>query len=92
LLVDAMGDLLPNEIVNRPKMGFTLPWKNWLKTDLKNLCEHNLRLLGKNTFFEAAAVDSLWQRFLNDDPFVSWSRVWHLVVLQHWISENKIVE
>jgi hypothetical protein len=49
-------------------------------------------LLGKNTFFEAAAVDSLWQRFLNDDPFVSWSRVWHLVVLQHWISENKIVE
>jgi asparagine synthase (glutamine-hydrolysing) len=92
LLVDAMGDLLPNEIVNRPKMGFTLPWKNWLKTDLKNLCEHNLRLLGKNPFFEAAAVDSLWQRFLNDDPFVSWSRVWHLVVLQHWISENKIVE
>jgi asparagine synthase (glutamine-hydrolysing) len=92
LLVDAMGDLLPNEIVNRPKMGFTLPWKNWLKTDLKNLCEHNLQLLGKNPYFEAAAVDSLWKRFLNDDPFVSWSRVWHLVVLQHWISENKIVE
>jgi asparagine synthase (glutamine-hydrolysing) len=92
LLVDAMGDLLPNEIVNRPKMGFTLPWKNWLKTDLKNLCEHNLQLLGKNPHFEAAAVDSLWKRFLNDDPFVSWSRVWHLVVLQHWISENKIVE
>jgi asparagine synthase (glutamine-hydrolysing) len=90
LFVDALGDLLPPEIVNRPKMGFTLPWKNWLKTDLKSLCETNLSLLGKSQYFNANEVNELWQRFLKDDPFITWSRIWYLVVLQSWITENKI--
>jgi asparagine synthase (glutamine-hydrolysing) len=90
LLVDALGDMLPPEIVNRPKMGFTLPWKNWLKSDFKNLCESNLKILGKNPYFNAVELDNLWKRFLQDDPFVTWSRIWYLVVLQHWISENNI--
>jgi asparagine synthase (glutamine-hydrolysing) len=90
LLVDAMGDILPSEIVNRPKMGFTLPWKNWLKTDLRSLCEQNLQELGRNPFFKSGEIESLWKRFMNDDPYISWSRIWHLVVLQHWISENKM--
>jgi asparagine synthase (glutamine-hydrolysing) len=90
LLVDALGDMLPPEIVNRPKMGFTLPWKNWLKTDFKNLCESNLKLLGQNPHFNANELDILWQRFLKDDPFITWSRIWYLVVLQRWISDNKI--
>jgi asparagine synthase (glutamine-hydrolysing) len=89
-LVDALGDMLPPEIVNRPKMGFTLPWKNWLKTDFKNLCETNLKLLGQNPHFNANELDTLWQRFLKDDPFITWSRIWYLVVLQRWISDNKI--
>lgn len=90
LLVDALGDLLPSEIVNRPKMGFTLPWKNWLKSDFKHLCESNLKLLGENPCFNASELDQLWKRFLQDDPFITWSRIWYLVVLQNWISENKI--
>src|SRR5439155_25865024 len=28
LLQDALGDLLPPEVMHRPKMGFTLPFKN----------------------------------------------------------------
>jgi asparagine synthase (glutamine-hydrolysing) len=90
LLVDAMGDLLPPEIVNRPKMGFTLPWKNWLKSDFKSLCETNLKLLGQNPHFNAKELEDQWQRFLKDDPMISWSRIWYLVVLQHWITENNI--
>ncbi len=35
LLVDSLGDLLPDNIVNRPKMGFVLPWKDWLKRRFK---------------------------------------------------------
>jgi len=90
LLTDALGDLLPSEIVNRPKMGFTLPWKNWLKSDFKTLCETNLKLLGQNPHFNADELNSLWQRFLKDDPLVTWSRIWYLVVLQRWITENNI--
>ncbi len=90
LLIDSLGDMLPPEIVNRPKMGFTLPWKNWLKSDLRSLCEENLNLLGQNPHFNAKELNSLWQRFLKDDPFITWSRIWYLVVLQSWITNNKI--
>ena len=90
LLIDSLGDMLPPEIVNRPKMGFTLPWKNWLKSDLRSLCEENLTLLGQNPHFNAEELNSLWKRFLKDDPFITWSRIWYLVVLQSWITNNKI--
>lgn len=90
LLVDSLGELLPSEIVNRPKMGFTLPWKNWLKSDFRELCEYNLKLLGQNPHFNANEIDQLWKRFLEDDAFITWSRIWYLVVLQNWITENNI--
>lgn len=90
LLVDSIGDLLPSEIVNRPKMGFTLPWKNWLKKDLKTFCETNITKLEEKQILKPNAAKDIWQRFLNDDPLITWSRVWHLIVLNYWIDKNKI--
>lgn len=90
LLVDAVSDLLPSEIVNRPKMGFTFPWKNWMKNELKSFCETRLTNLGKRESFDANGVTELWNSFLNDDPLVTWSRIWPLVVLSHWLDNNDI--
>lgn len=90
LLVDSLGDLLPSEIVNRPKMGFTFPWKNWMKMELKSFCEQRMKSLSLRKEFEKEAVLKLWTGFLADDPRISWSRVWHLVVLENWLQENGI--
>src|SRR5713226_8289099 len=35
LLLDALGDLLPEEVWRRPKMGFTLPFQRWLRSALE---------------------------------------------------------
>ena len=90
LLVDALGDLLPDNIVNRPKMGFTLPWKDWLKEDLKDFCEENIVQFSKRSFVNREAVLLIWNRFLKNDPKINWSRVWHLVVLNNWINTYQI--
>ena len=90
LLVDSMGDLLPDEIVNRKKMGFVLPWQIWLKNDLKSFCDMQLHSLENKTLFKKGAVIKLWQDFLKGDPGIGWARVWHLVVLSYWMNENKI--
>lgn len=90
LLVDSLGDLLPREIVDRPKMGFTFPWKNWMKNELRSFCEERLTALGKQDAFSAAGLQAHWNAFLNNDPRVSWSRIWHLVVLSHWLEKNGI--
>src|SRR5690606_31770525 len=35
LLTESFEDMLPNEVVNRPKMGFTFPWALWMRGELK---------------------------------------------------------
>lgn len=90
LLVDSLGDLLPPEIVNRPKMGFTFPWKDWMKNEMKIFCEQKLISLSKRKLFNEHGVIKLWKDFLSDNPKVTWSRVWYLVVLENWIQENNI--
>lgn len=90
LLVDSIGNLLPHEIVDRPKMGFTFPWKNWLKNELKQFGELNILALDKKQLLKPNAAHNLWERFLKNDPLVTWSRVWHLIVLNHWIDTNQI--
>lgn len=90
LLVDALGDLLPSEIVNRPKMGFTLPWKQWMKNELKAFCEEKIIALSKRTLFNEKETMKLWADFLVDSKSISWSRIWHLVVLEYWLQENNI--
>jgi asparagine synthase (glutamine-hydrolysing) len=90
LLVDALGDLLPPEIVNRPKMGFTFPWKQWMHRELKSFCEERIRSLSKRSFFMEQEIMKLWNRFLANDPQLTWSRIWYLVVLENWLQENQI--
>ena len=44
LLVDAVRDLLPQEIFTRPKMGFTFPFQKWFaESDLKRFAIDDLR-------------------------------------------------
>ena len=90
LLVDSCKDLLPDEIVNRPKMGFTLPFANWMRNDLKSWCENRLQHLGQHEAFRSEVIHELWNRFLNKDPEITWSRIWHLVVLADWMDKNEI--
>ncbi len=90
LLTDSVKDLIPTHIINRPKMGFTLPWAIWMQTDLKSFCEQQINELEARGLFQPNAINLLWQRFLNNDPLVSWSRVWHLIVLNYWLNTYKI--
>ncbi len=90
LLVDALGNLLPSEIVDRPKMGFTFPWKQWMQKELRSFCEDKMIALSKREFFIEEEVMKLWKRFLKNDPYISWSRIWYLIVLENWLQENQI--
>ncbi|MCD6065604.1 MAG: asparagine synthase, glutamine-hydrolyzing [Bacteroidetes bacterium] len=92
LLTDSLAGLLPTEIVDRKKMGFVFPWKHWLKNELKTFCEEQLHELQKRSDLNEKYVDALWSRFLNDDPQITWSRIWHLVVLGHWLKKLDFVK
>lgn len=92
LLTDALDPLLPREIIDRPKMGFTLPWDHWMKNEMRTFCKAHLEALGKRAWFDARGIDALWKRFLGGDRKITWSRIWHLIVLEHWLQTNHIGE
>lgn len=90
LLVAAMGEWLPETIVKRPKMGFTLPYELWMKGALREFCSEHLKQLGNRPFFAAATLQKLWHEFLQGNPGVKWSHLWSLVVLAEWLENNGI--
>jgi asparagine synthase (glutamine-hydrolysing) len=85
LLVESLGDLLPASIIERPKMGFTLPFAQWMKGELRSFCEERLAYLGETGLFHPEALQALWRDFLSGKPTVTWARLWVLVVLGDWM-------
>lgn len=92
LLVDSLGDLIPNEIVDRPKMGFVFPWEKWLKEELRERAETRLESLSDRPLFSGEAVREQWNSFLNGSQAVTWPKIWMLVVLEEWLEANDITE
>lgn len=90
LLVESLGDLLPPAVVNRPKMGFTLPWEQWMRNELRAFCEARIAKLDARPEFRQGSAMGLWGRFLAQDKRVNWSRIWNLVVLADWLERNGI--
>ncbi len=90
LLTDALGEMLPDSIVNRPKMGFTFPWDSWMRNELFDLCDKAIDSLKRRDLMSEQGIDELWKKFLNRDPNVSYSRIWPLVVLETWMQNNGV--
>jgi asparagine synthase (glutamine-hydrolysing) len=88
LLVDAVADLLPGEVVSQPKRTFTLPWEHWLRGALRKQVEAELKDLAPplEQSLIGRAVRHIWSDFLRGRT--SWSRVWSLFVLNRWAHQH----
>jgi len=87
LLLASLGVELPEEIVNRPKRGFTLPFERWLRGELRSIVEDAVAKTDWDQIsINARAVREVWTRFLAGET--SWSRPWSLFVLKGWCEQN----
>ena len=87
LLLRSLGVELPQEIVKRPKRGFTLPFERWLRGEMRVPVERELA--GQDGHFDAlnpGATSSVWRGFLSGET--TWSRPWSLYVLKRWCALN----
>jgi hypothetical protein len=84
LLVDAMGDLLPEEVVGQRKRTFTFPWDVWLRGKMGKRVEASLAEwspeLARHMHPQFAV--GVWRDFQNGRT--TWSRPWSLYVLNEW--------
>ena len=88
LLVEAMGDLLPQEILAQRKRTFTLPWEEWLRGPLRARVEASFADPAPSlaAYLRPGGVASVWADFLAGKT--TWSRPWSLYVLNEWCRQH----
>jgi asparagine synthase (glutamine-hydrolysing) len=86
LLLDALGDLLPPEVWDRPKQGFELPFARWLRTELRSEVGAALGAPDRlaRVGLDADVVRGVWEGFLAGAPGLTWSRPWAIFTLVRW--------
>jgi len=82
---NTMKRLLPLEIINRSKQGFSIPLKNWLRKDLKPMMLDILseEQIKKRGYFNYNYVKKLIDEHLNGLENHS-HRLWSLMVFELW--------
>jgi asparagine synthase (glutamine-hydrolysing) len=85
LLIEAMRGLLPQEVVHRPKRGFTFPFEHWLKKEMRQDMEDVLLDTSAHPLpgIDRKFVAIVWKDFLAGKA--TWSRPWSLYVLKQWV-------
>lgn len=90
ILKDVLYDFVPKTIFDRPKAGFTMPFSEWFKTDLKDfvfgeLSNDNLKLI-------PCINPEIVKIMINQHMSGTWNRyriIWKLLVLKQWLDKNK---
>src|SRR5262249_42626909 len=85
VLKEAVKDLLPADVINRPKQGFRVPLPAWLANDLSSWTERQLFAspLRKLDIFNFDYIRTMWHRHksrLHDHSF----DLWCLINLSAW--------
>ena len=85
ILRDILYRRVPRELIERPKMGFSVPISNWLTGALKEWAE-NL-LLEKSSlshgYLNSKSVNKLWQNHLNGKQDNT-AALWSILMFQAW--------
>ena len=90
LLVDSLAGLIPDEVIHRPKKGFTFPWKHWMKNELKPFCTSMIRSFAGRPGVNNQALLRHWNDFLLEEKQARWMDIWLFVVLEYWLQKNEI--
>lgn len=87
LLTDSLSEILPKNITQRKKMGFVLPFQEWMRNELKSFCEKKIFELAEQDFIDKKLLLAEWKKY-QSKQHNRWWQFWHLIALQNWIHKN----
>ena len=89
LLKKVLYNYIPSAYFDRPKWGFSIPLKKWLKSDLSFLIDEYLsaKAVNETGFLHAEKVASLIKQFRVDNKNYLFQRLWELIILQNFFQK-----
>jgi asparagine synthase (glutamine-hydrolysing) len=89
ILKDVLYQYLPSEMFNRPKSGFTMPFRDWFKSELK---EYVLDHLSYSELQKIPGINvPRTQEIIQEHMSGKWNRypqIWKLLVLSQWLKKQ----
>ena len=94
LLRKVLYRYVPKNLVERPKRGFSVPIRYWLKGPLKDWADDLLseERLEREGVLNARVIRQYWEDFLADRFPQGHSPIWTALTLQAWLSEQRSSE
>jgi asparagine synthase (glutamine-hydrolysing) len=89
LLRQVLYRYVPQELIERPKMGFSVPVAEWIRGDLKDWAYEllNPTLLQQQNLFNASEIESAYHQHLNGQ-FDHSHKLWTVLMFQAWYQQH----
>ena len=90
ILRNILKDFLPEDLINRPKMGFSIPIRSWLRSSLKDWAENLLSTssLKNNEFIDVGTTQKLWKDFQINNNNLNEKLIWSILMFQQWLLQR----
>ncbi len=85
LLRKVLQRYLPNELIDRPKMGFGIPMFEWFSKDLRNLFDiyFDKKEIKKQDILNADYIKKEYDKLKNNQP-ININKLWFILVFELW--------
>jgi asparagine synthase (glutamine-hydrolysing) len=90
ILKELLYEKVPREMFDRPKWGFGLPIRIWLKNEMREISEKYLssEMIEKYGIFNDSYVRNLWIKYLAGEDYL-FNKIWSIICLNLWLSKNE---
>jgi len=87
LLKQLLNRYIPQELTNRPKQGFAMPLKEWMKNEMKDFFLYYLssEVLNKYNIINLKTTQKLINKFYNSNQSYLYNRLWLIAALNMWL-------
>lgn len=92
-LKQVLYNYVPQSLLDRPKMGFSVPVAEWLRGPLKEWANELIskERIESDGFFDGKIIQNHWQQHLSGKKNRSFG-LWAIIMFQAWYEKNKSLE